>query len=746
MIEISLPVLRRGVPAAVAAVTALCFLRTLQNDWVDWDDKVNYLENENYRGFSPAHLLWMATTRHMGHLMPLTWLSAALDYSLWGMRPVGYHLTNLLLHAANAVLVYFVVLRLLRIAAAGPEEILRLAAGAGALFFSIHPLRVESVAWATERRDVLSGFFLLLSMLAYLRMAEWRKPLRWYLLAFLAFLCSLLSKSIGMTLPLVLLLLDFYPLARHRRSSWLRLVLEKVPFLCASAVVFSITFAAQRELGALTPLEIYAWKDRLLQPPHGLWFYFWKTLAPFGLSPLYPFRPAGLSHEFLLPLAGCVAGAAVLIGLARRFPAGIAAAASCFLLLAPALGFVRAGPQSVADRYSYLGCLPIAPLFGALFLRFAVDERRRPVAAAATLALLTGLGILTVRQIGAWRDSLTLWTHVIELEPRAHLAFYNRATLRTEAGDWTGAFDDLNRALAIDPGFIMAWNLRGVVRMHLQDLQAAKNDLERAIDLDPRYAKAWLNRGVVRMKLGDLDGAIDDYTQALRIYPDYIEAWNNRGIAWKLMGHPVAALTDWNRSLEIRPNPEAWLQRGVLRYERGEYDAAISDLTDCIRAIRAEGKEPRDPRPWFERGRAYLARLSLDPAIGDFSTVLQMVPDHVPALMNRGEAWMQKQVFAAALADFNLALRILPGNPDVISARRRALELAIADLTEKLRLDRPDPDLLGQRGILRAASGDFEGAVVDLEEALRLAPPAWEHRGTAERALFQARRERDRKR
>ena len=205
------------VPALIALVTFAAFLPTLQNQFVNWDDDDNFLGNPHYRGLTWTHLRWMWTT-HMGHYIPLTWMTLGLDYLLWGLNPVGYHLTSLLLHAANAVVFFFVVHRILTLALPSPSErghALAVAAGFAALVFAIHPLRVESVAWVTERRDVLSGLFYLLTILMYLRAcARGARGRGWYWLSVAVFGCALLSKSMVVSLPVVLLILDVYPLRR----------------------------------------------------------------------------------------------------------------------------------------------------------------------------------------------------------------------------------------------------------------------------------------------------------------------------------------------------------------------------------------------------------------------------------------------------------------------------------------------------------------------------------------------------
>src|SRR6266850_2866730 len=249
------------IPGLVALITFVVFSPALRNGFVNWDDFETIVENQNFRGFTWSHLRWMFTTFHLGHYQPLSWLTFSLDYLLWGVEPFGYHLTNILLHSANALLFYFVTRRLLAIAAPiSNAVVLHLAAGFSALIFAIHPLRVESVAWATERRDVLSGFFLLLTVLSYLKAVGpemsrtgWG---RWIAVSAVLYVLSLLSKASGMTLPLVLVVLDVYPLRRLGGGvgKWFgggvrRVWLEKLPFFIAAVATGAVALTAQQRAG-----------------------------------------------------------------------------------------------------------------------------------------------------------------------------------------------------------------------------------------------------------------------------------------------------------------------------------------------------------------------------------------------------------------------------------------------------------------------------------------------------------------
>jgi tetratricopeptide (TPR) repeat protein len=380
----------------------------------------------------------MFTTFHMGHYMPLTWLTLGWDYVMWEMSAWGYHLDNLLLHAGAALIFYFLALRLLRFALEPPPPLpnplplggvgvgdsairLRLAAAAAALFFAVHPLRAESVAWVTERRDVLSGLFYVAAALAYVKAVSdgpRRVGLFWGSVAL--FVCALLSKSIAVTLPVTLLALDIYPLRRLGGAvGWRRwhVWAEKLPFFVLAIAAAAVAFLALLPLGNARSLAEMNPFVRLVLVLYAQAFYLVKTIWPMALSPLYGF-PVDVTY---LHLGLAVTGNLLALAAVRFAPALSATWAVYTLTLLPVSGIFHNGPQAVADRYSYLACLPWALWIGAAL---AWSPRRAPALRGVALALralvvaaLLGLGALTWAQAGIWHDSIALWTHALRVNP-----------------------------------------------------------------------------------------------------------------------------------------------------------------------------------------------------------------------------------------------------------------------------------------------------------------------------------------
>jgi tetratricopeptide (TPR) repeat protein len=429
-------------------LTLAAFLGILQNAFVNWDDPVNFLDNPRYRGLGPVQLTWMFTTFHMGHYIPLTWLTLGADYLVWGMDPMGYHLTSLLFHAATALCFYAVARRLLARAlpVGTPDASIVLGAAVAALFFSVHPLRVESVAWVTARRDVVSGLFFLLALLAWLRYVEAPEATRrgWHVGSLVLFACALLSKSLAVGLPVVLVVLDVYPLRRLGGArGWLvrGVWLEKLPYLLMAAAAAVVAIAAT-PASAKASLEALSLGSRALVAAYGVAFYLFKTVLPMRLSPLYVF----VTSVNWAVLSSLVVAVVVTVSMRRRWPALAGAGVAYVALLLPTLGFFAAGPQAVADRYSYLPCLGWALAAGGLVAWEWAGARVVRAAAAGILALLV---VLTAQQVRVWHDSISLWSHAVELQPANRFARINLGGAYAAAGRTPEAIDQYREVLEL---------------------------------------------------------------------------------------------------------------------------------------------------------------------------------------------------------------------------------------------------------------------------------------------------------
>lgn len=491
---------RRTLPWVLAALgvvaaVAVAFQPALGAQFLSFDDPENLTRNHAFRGLGAAQLDWMLRTGHMGHYQPLSWLSLALDWARGGGLPSGeldptpFHATNLALHGLGALCVGLLARELL-----GARAGALAGATAAALCFAVHPMRVESVAWVTERRDVLSAPLLLLCLWAWLRRGAVEPPARarawagaalalaaaglclasldlsrpgrldfgtlgpvgfaasiaaWcasvallgrgagaraFALAAACLLASLAAKAWGIVVPALLVILDVWPLARRRRT--LALLLEKAPF-AALALVFGVlaSWAQSSQVATMKSLAEHGLVERAAQGAYGLCYYAWRHVLPRDLSPIYDL-PETLSlaePRFLLALVAVAAAAAALFALRRRAPWAAAAALAYAAILSPVLGVLQSGPQLVADRYGYLASVPLALLAGGPAARLAAAPRTRPFALAGAAAVLLAAILATRAQARLWTSSQALWEHAVAVQPQSPLARLSLGSVHLEA-------------------------------------------------------------------------------------------------------------------------------------------------------------------------------------------------------------------------------------------------------------------------------------------------------------------------
>ena len=502
---------RVAFAVSVAAITGIVFSPALLNGFVNWDDAAMVVDNPGYRAPGWAAVRYAFTSTWFTHYHPLTWLSFTLDSRLWGTLPAGFHLTNVMLHVANAGLAFLVIRRLLTIAR--DDDGLATDAGAfiGALSFALHPLRVEAVAWVTARRDVLCGVFVLLTVLAYLRavavssrdgtavdrqadaLADPRsRP--WLAVAVLFYAAALLSKAIAMTLPVLLVILDWYPLRRRARR-------EKVPFFVLGAASAALAAGVVWTADGFTHAAAYGVPARLAMAGYSLAFYVWKTVLPAGLTPLHevPIRVDPLASPFLPAILAVFVASGVAVLLRHRLPSVSAGWAAYVVTVLPMSGLTHAGLQLVYDRYGYLPGMVwgtvLAGGVAALIAMWQAGRLRRPFAAAlvsAALVLLLGWSVLSSRQIGIWRSSRALWEAALRVDSTCSICHSNLGVTLADEGRLEDAERELRIAVLLRPDFGQPWTNLGSVLFEL---------------------------GLSRSRAGRKDDALRYFTEAAAVLP-----------------------------------------------------------------------------------------------------------------------------------------------------------------------------------------------------------------------------------
>jgi hypothetical protein len=425
---------RALVPLGIAILSFVCFIPALSGTFLNWDDNLNFLENPDFRGSVRGAIRWALTSALFGHYIPLTRLTWALNRALGGLNPWGYHLANLLLHGANAVMVYVVARRLLAAAGGAGDQRERrrpdIVAGAAvaALVFGMHPLRVEPVSWITGRADVLCTLFALLATWAYLRSVEGGGPARpaWLLTSTAALTLALLSKGGALPLPVAFLLLDVYPLRRTRGIGWTRLLVEKIPLFVVAVGSALVILQAVRTGAVLTQTASVGPVARVTAAAYSFTLSLMRFLWPVSLSPLHemPERITLTDAHFALAVSAAVVITVALVALWRRWPGGLSAWIFSALMLAPTNLALRKGADLAPDRYSYLAGLGYAVLVGGGALAaIHLVQRRRPSRAVTWLMGVCGVAALAALGLGSWTfsdvwtDSETLWRWAVDLDP-----------------------------------------------------------------------------------------------------------------------------------------------------------------------------------------------------------------------------------------------------------------------------------------------------------------------------------------
>lgn len=531
-------------------VPVVFFSPALQGEFLHWDDDGLYVYNAYFRGFSAAHLQWMCTTFLYGHWQPLTWVSCALDYRVWGMNPHGWHATNLLLHAVNSVLVYLLCLAFLR-----KREGCYVFAALATLFWAGHPLRVEAVVWLATRGYLLCATFCLLTVLSYLQATEQK---RYPLVALLCFTLATVTKGIGMMLPLVLLLIDWIPLRRiTSMRTAVSCAVEKTPFFALSVLTGLMAFLAKKMGGGMMPVERYGLVDRFGQAVYGIWFYLLKIILPLDLVPLYYKRPEAGPVMIALVLTATMV---IFIFLLRRRVRPLLVAAGAFLVIIfPMIGFTQSGSQLFADRFTYLSTIPFSVLLAVGLGRLKVMQR---VICSALIVLLMCFGVQTFTFSNTWSHNLKLWWRAGTVDQNNAEAHNSTGLALMDYQQYEKALECFERAIQINPEYVLAWHNRALAKAMLGRYEQAFADWKVVLTLPelPREVREkvlWI-RGWVFEQTGDFKAAEDDYSSLaddiMTTPVRRADMLQLRAALYVRMGQKAKALTDLETALKL-PDP-----------------------------------------------------------------------------------------------------------------------------------------------------------------------------------------------
>jgi tetratricopeptide (TPR) repeat protein len=617
-----------GICLALAAMTFIVFGQTLGHGFTNFDDNQYVVDNPVVaQGLTGRGLAWAFTQAHAANWHPLTWVSHMLDCQIYGLNPAGHHFTNVLLHAA-AVIALFLVLRQMTGAVWRSAFV--------AAVFAIHPLRVESVAWVSERKDVLGGLFFMLTVGAYARHARLPQSLARYGLVVLLFAMGLMCKPMLVTLPLVLLLLDYWPLRRSEPCE--KLIVEKLPLLALSTIACIVTISAQK--GAIQSNDAYPLVLRLGNALVSIFIYLGQMVWPVGLSPYYPYPRNGLP-AWELALSGTVLAA--LLGAAlwqrRRSPWLLIGLIWYLVMLLPVLGIIQVGSQAHADRYTYL---PQIGIYIAVTWLVAEQRISRIALAGIMGVTLTLLMICAWRQAAYWASNETLWSHALACTPDNSVGRDGLGAAFLQDGETDEAIEQFQHARDIDSG-----------------------------DTEPHF-----RLGSALLQKGRVEEAIAQFQQALQIDPDYAEAENSLGCAVLREGRSTDAAAHFQKALQINFDyPEAHYNLANILLDSGRVNDAILQYQYALQI------NPGYIQAHINLGDAFLQKGSVKEAIGQFQDALRLQPDELEVQNNL--AWLLATSSDASVRNSDEAVRLAQGANELAAGKNpvvfRTLAAAFAE-------------------------------------------------------------------
>ena len=562
------------VAALLTIVTLLVYAPARHYDFIELDDPLYVRENPNVAGLTPGNVAWAWTNRHGGFWIPLVWMSYMIDAAMFGPGPGGHHATNVALHLLNTLLLFWALVRM-------TGALWR--SGFASALFAIHPLHVESVAWITERKDVLSGFFWMLAILAYTAYVRQRRAWRYAVVA-ACFVAGLLAKPMVVTLPLALLLLDVWPLGRYPTERWQTLAVEKLPLAAIALAGSIVAFFAQQEAGAVGNLQTYSPALRVSNALVSYVVYLRRTVWPSGLSLFY-------SHPLAIPAWKAFGAAALLVSISfaavrafRRRPAILVGWLWFLLTLLPVIGLVQIGLQSMADRFSYI---PLVGIFVAAAWAIPDTGRVARVVLATSAVAVVGLYAAAARQqLSYWKDSVTLWTRTTEIvldvdSFRAHISL---GDVLSAQGRTAEAIAHFTEAARVRPDSAEARHKLGLTLAGQGRIEEAATAFADAVRVDPRVAAAHADLGLALSTLGKHDQAIEQYTEALRLDPNQPETQNNLGAILAQNGRMREAIPHFTEAVRLRPDFErAHVNLAVAFVNVGQLDDAGREFREVRR-------------------------------------------------------------------------------------------------------------------------------------------------------------------
>ena len=714
-----------GVCLFLAAITFAVFGQTVHHEFVNYDDNRYVYENPVVqKGLTWEGFRWALTYGQIGHWHPLTWLSHMLDCQLYGLQAGGHHLTNILLHTATAILLFLVLRRM--------TGFLWRSAFVAAVF-AIHPLRVESVAWISERKDVLSALFFMLTLGAYVRYVR-RPPsvVRYGAVVLLYRLGTAVQEHAGddALRPPAAGLLAAEPSFRLLPRVLLRRVAEKIPLLVLAVGSCVATALVPEKVSAEYTLSFGLRSENAVV---SYVTYLWQMIHPAGLACLYP-NPT--NYLPFWQVAGALGLLLAISGAAwafRQTHPGLVVGWLWYLgMMIPVIGMVQISYYAHADRYTYL---PQIGLY--LLLTWAAAElcagwrHRRVMLGGCATVILVALIFCARAQTAYWRNSELLWTHTLACTSDNFIAQNNLGNALVQEGAVDEAIAHFQKALQIKPDYAEAHNNLGNALLQKGSVNEAMVHYQKALQIQPDYADAHYNLGNALLQRGAVDEAIVHFQKALQIQPDYAKAHNNLGNALLQKGAVDEAIAHYQKALQIQPDyADAHYNLGYALVQKGKVDEAISHFQRALQI------KPDFAEAHYDLGYALVQKGKVDEAISHFQRALQIKPDYAEAHINLGSALLKKGKVDEAISHYQKALQIKPDfaeahyNLGYALVQKGKADEAISHFQRALQIKPDYAEAHYNLGTALLKKGNVDEAITCFQKALHIKPDYAEAQNT----------------
>jgi protein O-mannosyl-transferase len=705
-----------GICIFLALIVWIVFGQTSRFDFIKYDDDL-YVYNDPVvtRGLTLEGVKAAFSDRHSDNWVPLTTLSHMLDCQLYGLNAGGHHFTNVLLQTATAILLFLALREM--------TGFLWRSAFVAAVF-AIHPLRAESVAWISERKDVLSGVFFALTLWAYVRYVRSPRPFGWYLATLFCFILGLLSKPSVVPLPFLLLLLDYWPLQRFNTSAFKRLLLEKIPLLLLSLACCIPTVLSQGT--AIQPLKYYPLPLRIENAIVSYVIQMERMFYPANLAVFYPYPNAIPWWEVVLT-GTLLAGICAVVWTQRQTRPWLLVGWLWYLaMIAPNIGFIQVGSQAQADRYTYLPQigLVLALTWTVAGLCAAWRHRRLALAGFSTV-VLPALIFCAHTQAAYWRNSETLWNHTLACTSGNFIAYNDLGDALLQKGQVEEAMLNFQQALQINPDFDLACDGLGVALLQKGRVGEAISYFQRALQIKPDNEEACYDLGNAVLQEGKVDKAVALYHQALQIKSDYVEAHNNLGNALLQTGDVERAIVQFQQALQLNPDfAKARVNLGNALLQKGSVDEAVAQFQQALQL------NPDLADADYDLGNVSLQKGQVDDAVAFYEQALKIKPDYAEAQNNLGEALLREGKVDDAVLLFGKALAINPNyavaqfNLGLALSRRGDLAGAITHYQNALEINPGYLEAQVNLGNALRQTGNTKEAMVHYQKAMNLAQAA----------------------